>query len=99
MLHDDQAHEPLALVSALRDRDFQLLLDLPSDHELVDDHVDGAAPGLGVLDRLRDVHDLAVDDQAAVSGLADLREHELPILAVDREDRRAQLDNCSCRQR
>ena len=35
---------------------------------------------------------LAVDDQAAAPLLADLGEDELELLAVDLEDRRAQLD-------
>ena len=39
-----------------------------------------------------DVDRLAVDDQAPAAFLSDLGEHEVQVLAVDLEDRRAQLD-------
>ncbi len=104
-LRDVQLHQPVAHEQGTGNAGLDRLLVLPPDDEAIDDGVDagGVADGsitvvaLAVfcrfaLDVVGDVHEGAVDDQPATALLPHLGEDEVQVLAVDLEDRRAQLD-------
>ena len=105
-LRDVQLHQPVAHEQGAGNARLDRLLVLPPDDEAIDDGVDagGVADGsiavvalalVGgriALDVVGDVDEGAVDDQPATALLPHLGEDEVQVLAVDLEDRRAQLD-------
>ena len=91
-LHDLRLQQAVAHQQRARDARADRLLVLPADDDAIDDRVHVLDVRRLQLGLVGDVDGLAVDDQTAAPLLAELGEDEVQVLAVDLEDRRAQLD-------
>ncbi len=91
--------QPVANQQRAGDTRFDRLLVTPAHHEPIHHRVHLAHRRLVDVDLFREIDRAAVDDHVPAPLLADFSEDEVELFAVDREDRRAQLDLRSLRQR